>query len=291
MSRTDPNDTAVLVCTGLGLAIVAAGLLYVVQRDNAPPVTAVNAQTGLMSSSAALTTTGSVERIDAELSEIGRTFIAANEDAALDSLRAIVAAQTQVRESGAIDTDGDGVGEYAYLGELMGRATRTLDALEGEEEPPSFTVEPALLDPEFGTLTESARGIVLLRDGYAFQVHLPGPSDESDYDLYPGLPESGAAGVGGVGDEQLPDAVASAHAWVAYAWPLEHGRTGERAFFVDHDGVIAECANEAGLYAGLERVPRPDAALGSSDRGNLLAVPGWVSGSACDGQDWTVLSR
>lgn len=292
MSRTDPNDTLVLVSTALGLATVAGGLFYVIQRDAPAPVTAVNAQAGLLDSPDALPTSGRVAAIDTGLSEIGRTFIAANEDAALDTLRTIVAAQTQVREAAHLDVDGDGVGEYAFLGELMGRATRTLVAFEGEEEPPSFGVSPALLESEFGTLTDSIRGTVLMRDGYAFQVHLPGSSSDVDYDVYPGLHESGAAGVGGVDPSAAqPDPVASAHAWLAYAWPLEHGRTGQRAFFVNQDGVIAECENVSGLYTGLERVPRFDAALSSTGRGNLLAAPGFAGGSACDGQTWSMLSR
>ena len=44
----------------------------------------------------------------------------ANEAAAIATLRHIVAAQTQCQLSVALDRDGDGVGEHAYLAELAG---------------------------------------------------------------------------------------------------------------------------------------------------------------------------
>lgn len=295
MSITDPNDTTVLVCTGLGLATVLAGLFYVTNVESAASVTAVNAQAGLMSADRdELATRGSVafEGSDAD-TQIAQTFIAGNESAAIDALLAIVDAQERAREAGALDADGDGHGEYAFLGELMGLAVRELPLLEGEEQAPVLHVDPATLPADFGTLTQSSRGTVLLRDGYAFQVHLPGPSGEGEnIDIYPGLTESGAAGVGGSAPQAVqPDPVASAHVWACYAWPLEHGRTGERAFFVNQEGVVVETANGSGVYVGLERVPRFDAALSASGRGNLLAAPGWADGPTGDGLQWSAVAR
>lgn len=293
MTRTDPNESTVLVCTAIGLATVLAGLIYVTGRDDAPPVTAVNAQAGLMTAGASTQIRGTVAMGEsAAASQIAETFIAGNEESAIATLRAIVDAQGQVRAAASIDADGDGDGEFAYLGELMGLASRTLPLLDGEEVAPELRVDPALLDPSFGILTRSARGTVLLRDGYAFQVHLPGPTaSDEEFDLYPGLAESGVDGVGGTTpDDVQPDVIASAHAWVCYAWPLEHGRSGVRAFFVDQDGIVVQTPNGSGLYAGLDRVPRYDAALCSAGRGNLLAAAGWTDGTSVDGQRWEALT-
>ena len=46
--------------------------------------------------------------------------IAANENAAIATLRSIAAAQQQLQASAALDTDLDGGGEYGYFGELAG---------------------------------------------------------------------------------------------------------------------------------------------------------------------------
>jgi prepilin-type N-terminal cleavage/methylation domain-containing protein len=46
--------------------------------------------------------------------------LSANESAAISTLRSLTSAQAQVQSSGAIDTDGDGAGEYGGFGELAG---------------------------------------------------------------------------------------------------------------------------------------------------------------------------
>src|SRR6187402_2069591 len=46
--------------------------------------------------------------------------LAANEAAAISTLRSISSAQAQVQSSGAIDTDADGAGEYGGFAELAG---------------------------------------------------------------------------------------------------------------------------------------------------------------------------
>ena len=46
--------------------------------------------------------------------------LAANEAAAIATLRSVSSAQAQIQSSGAIDTDADGAGEYGYFAELAG---------------------------------------------------------------------------------------------------------------------------------------------------------------------------
>jgi hypothetical protein len=291
MSSTHPNDATVLVCTGLGLgegrARARAG------REPGAPLARTQALSG-------------------SVAGIEETFMRSNESAAIEALHAITAAQRDAQERLLIDVDQDGFGEYAYFGELMGlaplrSAPQSLDvdvagSFEGEvegdfeggtsssETPVAVQVAPPtatpLLDRGFGDLKSTVRGIVLVRDGYVFQMHLPGPGDEND--VYPGLAEAGSAGIGGASTTgSTPEPMAAAHVWVCYAWPLDHGVSGERAFFVNQDGIVCETPNGSGLYVGLERIPRFDAALSRVSTGNMLAGAGWIDSSANDGQTWT----
>ncbi|QDU83201.1 hypothetical protein Pla163_02990 [Planctomycetes bacterium Pla163] len=309
MSSTHPNDATVLVCTGLGLATVLAGLFVLTTRDDSTPVTAVHVQASLMGSSSPLART---QALSGSVAGIEETFMRSNERAAVEALNTITAAQRDAQERLLIDVDQDGFGEYAYFGELMGLAPlRTapesfdVDVAESsggdvdgdleadastDEAPvaarvPQPTATP-LLDRGFGELKSTVRGTVLVRDGYVFQMHLPGPGDEND--VYPGLAEAGSTGLGGASTTgTTPEPMAAAHVWVCYAWPLDHGVSGERAFFVNQDGIVCETPNGSGLYVGLERIPRFDAALSRVSTGNMLAGAGWVDSSANDGQTWT----
>lgn len=304
MSTTHSNDATVLICSGLGLAAVLTGLFILTTRDGPAPVTAVHVQAGLMGSSSPLARTralsGTVEGIE-------ETFMRSNESSAIEALHAITLAQRSAQERVLIDVDQDGFGEYAYFGELMGLApiriasatpvegtVSTGSELEADEatsvllsptqSAPSTDV--SLLDRGFGDLTSTVRGTVLVRDGYVFQMHLPGPGDDDD--VYPGVAEAGSAGIGGAPTTGGgPDPMGAAHVWVCYAWPLDHSISGERAFFVNQDGIVCETPNGSGLYVGLERIPRFDAALSRISTGNMLASGGWIDNSANDGQSWS----
>src|SRR5258705_2176686 len=46
--------------------------------------------------------------------------LAANEAAAISTLRSVATAQSQLQSSDAVDTDADGAGEYGYFAELSG---------------------------------------------------------------------------------------------------------------------------------------------------------------------------
>src|SRR5262245_40036211 len=48
--------------------------------------------------------------------------LAANESAAIAMMRVIVSCEAQIQITGAIDVDGDGMGEYGYFGEMAGTA-------------------------------------------------------------------------------------------------------------------------------------------------------------------------
>ena len=76
--------------------------------------------------------------------------LSANEAAAIATLRSISSAQAQVQSSGAIDTDGDGGGEYGYFGELSGQAFLR-DVVAGAPGVSATQVlNPAVLSSAFG---------------------------------------------------------------------------------------------------------------------------------------------
>src|SRR5262249_55054994 len=91
---------------------------------------------------------------------------AADEAAAIATLRSISSAQAQLQYSGAIDTDGDGSGEYGYFGELCG-AVPCRD-IPGEKP---FRLEPAVLSKSFAQITPNGN---IPRSGYLFRMYLPG---------------------------------------------------------------------------------------------------------------------
>jgi prepilin-type N-terminal cleavage/methylation domain-containing protein len=75
--------------------------------------------------------------------------LAANESAAISTLRSVSSAQAQVQSSGAIDTDADGAGEYAYFAELAGlqplRIATGTPPVAGPGAPATDMLNPAII--------------------------------------------------------------------------------------------------------------------------------------------------
>lgn len=194
--------------------------------------------------------------------------LAANESAAIATLRALTSAQAMLSAQGAIDADGDGLGEYGFLGELAGaRVPR------GRRE----RLAPPLLPEAFGVLEDDGNGdSVVQRSGYWFQVWLPMRSGSAVAER-----ASPAAAV-----QVHPDA--AERAWCAYAWPVEPGATGLRVFFVNQEGDVLAFDNTEGVFGGLAgtggRQPRFDSALARPD---LESAP--ARGRRADGTLWRTL--
>lgn len=178
------------------------------------------------------------------------------EASAMATLRELARVQDRAREEVLVDRDQDGVGEYAFLGELIDRLPEGDD--DGVHTPIEF--------PDFFR-TASPEGI-LERGGYLFNVYLP------------------AAGLGGYDRgasqaDRVPIAVDLAEfTWRAYAWPADTEVTGSRTFYLDQNGVIL--AQDATPYRGLDRMPEYDSvsrdtAIGESSDGSNSAA---ASGSA-----------
>ncbi len=199
---------------------------------------------------------------------------AANEAAAIASLRNLTSAQAMVQSAGIIDGDADGIGEYAYFGELSGllpiRARMGRGYGIGSEK-----IVPPILASSFGNVV----GSTVAHNGYLFQVFLPDSTGQ-------GVAESAS---GGADPERLPAPDYCEIVWCAYAWPVERGQTGERAFFVNQEGDLLACANAKRAYSGAAVVPAAEAAFakggkaGSIDQSLAAAKPGKVG---MDGEVW-----
>jgi hypothetical protein len=196
------------------------------------------------------------ERRWALLAKLEKPQRAANELAAVASVRNITSAQAQVQASARIDVDRDGVGEFGGFLELSG-------AVAGRMSKP---LVPPVLSSQFRTLTEEGE---VYRAGYLFRVYLP---------------DARAAGV-----EESPtgfDARRVDHdlaetTWCLYAWPAIAGVTGTRTFFMNQAGDVL--ATEDARYDGPGRGPAPNAAF----RGSSIAEPAVADGPGSDGATWT----
>jgi prepilin-type N-terminal cleavage/methylation domain-containing protein len=197
----------------------------------------------------------------------------ANETSAVAVLRAITAAQMQIATSNSIDTDGDGISEFAYFAELSGRAPARVSlggvpaaGVVGIDE-----LEPSPLISALGAVNQR----VVTRSGYMFQLWLPDPAGA-------GIPEDLNGGkVAG----PFPDPNNGESRWCAYAWPMTAGSTGNRAFFVNQEGVILQTANRlVGAYSGLPAAPPFDAAF--SVAGDMTSPMTRAGVASVDGRSW-----
>ena len=143
----------------------------------------------------------------------------ANEAAAIATLQNLVTAQRRFADERRRDHDRDDRGEFGWLAELAGSV--------GIDGMPGPAARPVPL------LTAAFREVVagrVQRSGYWFAVFLPGP----------GGTWLGEADLGG-GAGRVLDVDAAERDFVAYAWPVERGRTGARTFVVRPDGVVRYC--------------------------------------------------
>jgi prepilin-type N-terminal cleavage/methylation domain-containing protein len=182
--------------------------------------------------------------------------LAANETAAITSLRALITAQAIVQTQARIDSNSDGTGEDAYFAELAGTAAVRSSA-GGAPAPGVHKLTPSALSVAFGNV--DSNGLVS-RSGYHFQLWLPGAAAGG---LVPGIAELPT--VGGADPGNMPDAAACAYLWCCYAWPISAGSSANRAFFVNQRGELLQCANNSATpYSGTGMMPGFDEAFVTS---------------------------
>ncbi len=202
-----------------------------------------------------------------------------NESDVVRALASIHRAQATAAKRALIDTDGDGLGEYATLRELTGgRSTR-------RKEP----IRPPLLPNAFAPKPEHLGDLRLA--GYRIRLYLPGHRRTAIpmTSAFGGRGEFLSLGTSGgwytrsvPGPEAVDMAKAETH-WWAYAWPEELEVTGRRTFYIDQDGQVWATAPRAGAYEGTQSPPAPDAAFAAPGR-----YPGGVSPAlrSADGNRW-----
>jgi prepilin-type N-terminal cleavage/methylation domain-containing protein len=205
--------------------------------------------------------------------------VSANEAAAISTLRSISTAQSQVQSSGAIDTDNDGAGEYAFFNELSGGTPMRVSNGGPVFVPlasvdPNDTLNPAMLSASFGNV--SAQGFVT-RSGYNFQVFLP---------------DNAAAPTGVAETTGSPSVLTGPNncevMWCAYAWPAGVNQTGNRVFFTNQEGDLLQTQNRGGgapQYSGVAG-PAWSAAYRVADM--RAEIANGVAGA--DGNVWVVVT-
>lgn len=181
------------------------------------------------------------------------------ESAAIATLRSIAAAQQQLQASAGIDTDGDGGGEFGYFAEMAGAVPP-----RGSDK----AMNPTFLPKAFGVLVPGSGGGVVSRQGYVFQMILPGGAGARPV---AGAPEAQSGGSGPLS----PDPSNAEIMWCCYAWPLyEVPGEPRRTFFINQDGDVLATTRDAGMrYVGLQGGPPIDAAYTSPlDMGSQAAL-------------------
>jgi len=210
--------------------------------------------------------------------------LSANEAAAISTLRSISSAQAQIQSSGAVDTDGDGGGEYAYFAELAGTVPmRILDTSVTPAVPAIGAVgtdelNPAILATAFGNV---AAGRVS-RSGYFFTMFLP---DATAAGVVPGLAEAATGGSGAT----IPNSNNCEILWACYAWPVDLNGTGNRAFFINQEGDLLQCANRSATasFDGTIRTPTFDECYDIA--GDMSSSLRTGTASVVSGQVWTAV--
>ncbi len=208
--------------------------------------------------------------------------LAANEATAISTLRLLSTAQEQVRARGAIDTDSDGAGEFAYFSELTGTAPMR-KGVGGAPAPGVLGVDdlsPAVLAAAFGRVDAQS---LTTRSGYHFQLWLPGTPVGPATPAIPELPT-----IGGANPANFPSSDAAEVLWCAYAWPVDTENTGNRAFFVNQDGSLMQCANRGAVpYNGNTKMPAFDEAYVNPGDMSSGIRSGMIGGN--DGTFWTAI--
>jgi prepilin-type N-terminal cleavage/methylation domain-containing protein len=228
--------------------------------------------------------------------------ISANENAAIATLRSIASAQAQLQSSCAIDTDADGGGEYGYFGEMAGTAGMRIydEVADAPDHDPAAVLDPAILPTAFGDMLQDANGeCIVERAGFYFKIYLPDATNAGDI---PGLPETGAVGVGGYGAGNFPDPNNTEILWACYAWPVEPESTGNRVFFINQEGDLLQTLNNeqggktATFYENTTAVPTYDAAYDTAAGGGLTGMGASLGITAQglvanDGNIWTIVGN
>jgi prepilin-type N-terminal cleavage/methylation domain-containing protein len=196
--------------------------------------------------------------------------LSANESNAISTLRNLVTSQAQFQSASNMDEDQDGTGEYGSFGELSGLSPLTRNGVGV-----ATALNPPILPATFQTI--DANGFAT-KSGYLFVIFLPNNA----------AAPVGQKDIAGGGPAPACDPDNCESMWCAYAWPIDLGTTGNRAFFVNQRGEILQSKMGALQYSGAAPAGAPGytAAYAGVGMNQPVALPP-VLGQ--DGNDWTPL--
>jgi prepilin-type N-terminal cleavage/methylation domain-containing protein len=188
--------------------------------------------------------------------------LAANETAAIATLRSLNSSQAMIQTSGRIDADRDAAGEFGTFMELAGRSGVRKDYVLGVPSVATFasvglTVNPAPLSQSMGNV--DAQGFVT-KAGYAFMIFLPDGTDASSggfvrfvHETNTGsynLPTPGLSTSGQVGGTSSVGIDMAEQLWCVYAIPVSFATSGNRVFFMTQSGDVIQSPNETARHQG-----------------------------------------
>ncbi|MHC5082119.1 MAG: hypothetical protein ACYTHN_24200 [Planctomycetota bacterium] len=155
--------------------------------------------------------------------------ISQNEGFARMFLKGLRSSQKEFQRDACVDQDGDGIGEYGYLSELLG-----LQPCRGTGEKKKYMMIGSVM---------CDRGVYLFK-GFCFELFL---RDESGrwVSERSGLPSPSPGAADGQEGE-----------YVAYAWPHEKGRSGASLFAMTQEGALR--FKKETSFSGQANPPPPD---------------------------------
>ena len=221
--------------------------------------------------------------------------MAANESAAIATLRSFATAQAQAQGTARIDADSDSIGEFGTFVELVG-GTGVRTRRWGADPPGAdFSTQGPVADPP--PLPPSMMDYMdgsgcLLKGGYAFIVFLPDTTETAGWtreELTLSTTGGGAKGrtvqsVSLSGGTGLIGIDLAESVWCVYAQPSKFGTTGSRAFFTNQGGDVLQCDNTTAKHQGsATAIAGNSAFLGAG-----ITSPLAVGTTGNDGEVWKI---
>jgi len=154
-----------------------------------------------------------------------RAQMSANEKGAIALLRALVANQTAFKSAIVIDQNMNGTGEYGFLQELAG-------AIAPRDPKSAVQTSGEFLQARYGVLTPAGEAT---HRGYYFKLYIM--QSDNPVQFAQELP-------GGAPPLLEPSASLAESFWVCFAWPMNRGRSGKRAYCSTSDGLIYSTQND-----------------------------------------------
>jgi prepilin-type N-terminal cleavage/methylation domain-containing protein len=179
--------------------------------------------------------------------------VASNETSAIATLRTMGSSQAQTAQTGKIDVDRDGAGEYGTFLEMSGGAGCRKNLISGTPNCSDFTSPGTVMNPT--TLPAVFQSVdsngFVTKAGYAFMVFLPDGQATAKwaYETNSTYPTSITPGL------SAPVAIdLSETNWCAYAQPVAYSTSGNRRFYVNQGGDIRQSLNDTMKIAGTTTV-------------------------------------